>query len=123
MALVSVIIPYYRKINHIKKTLNSVFKQTFQDFEIILIYDDELKNDLKVIETLVKNNAKVKIIKNFNNIGAGASRNNGIKNSSGSIIAFLDSDDYWQPDRLEKQLKFMQDNNYNFTFCNYRKKK
>ena len=122
MALVSVIIPYYRKINHIKKTLNSVFKQTFQDFEIILIYDDELKNDLKVIETLVKNNAKVKIIDNLNNIGAGASRNTGIKNSSGSVIAFLDSDDYWEPDRLEKQLKFMQDNEYNFTFCNYRKK-
>ena len=121
MALVSVIIPYYKKIDHIEKTIQSVLDQTFEDFEIIVIYDDNIKNDLKQIEKFIKNNPKIKIINNNINLGAGISRNIGIKNSSGKIIAFLDSDDFWKPDRLEKQLNFMIKNNYKFTFCNYNK--
>ena len=121
MALVSVIIPYYKKIDFIKKTLNSVLDQTFQDFEIILIYDDVNLDDLKFIEDLIKSNPKVKLIQNKKNLGAGLSRNLGIKNSSGKIIAFLDSDDCWKSDRLEKQLNFMMDKGYKFTFCNYEK--
>ncbi len=122
MALVSVIIPYYRKINHIRKTLNSVLNQTFQNFEIVLIYDDPVLDDLKLIKDLTKGNSKIKIIKNLKNLGAGESRNVAMKNSSGDIIAFLDADDYWLPDRLEKQLHFMKKNKFKFTFCNYKKK-
>ena len=122
MALVSVIIPYFRKKSFIQKTLLSVLNQTFKDFEIILIYDDEIKEDLKLIKKIVGNNPKIKIIENNKNLGAGLSRNKGIKNSSGSIIAFLDSDDYWVPERLEKQINFMMKKNYKFTFCNYKKK-
>ena len=105
-----------------KELLLSVLNQTFQDFEIILIYDDEIKEDLKLIKKIAGNNPKIKIIENKKNLGAGLSRNKGIKNSSGSIIAFLDSDDYWVPERLEKQINFMNENNYKFTFCNYKKK-
>lgn len=122
MALVSVIIPYYRKINHIKKTLNSVLNQTFQNFEIILIYDDTVLDDLLFLEDITKGYSKIKIIKNLNNLGAGESRNIAIKNASGDIIAFLDADDYWLPNRLERQLHFMEKNKYKFTFCNYKKK-
>ena len=121
MALVSVIIPYYKKINYIKKTIQSVLNQTFEDFEIIIIYDDSKYDDLKIIENFIENHPKIKIIKNEKNFGAGISRNIGIQNSSGRIIAFLDSDDYWSPSRLEKQLKFMMQNKYDFTFCNYKK--
>ena len=85
MALVSVIIPYYKKINRISQTLDSVLKQTFQDFEIILVYDDTDNEDLEFIEKHFNNNSKIKIIKNIKNFGAGISRNIGIKNSSGSI--------------------------------------
>ena len=122
MALVSVIIPYYRKINHIKKTLNSVLNQTFQNFEIILIYDDPILDDLLFLEDITKDNSKIKIIRNSNNLGAGESRNIAMKNASGEIIAFLDADDYWLPNRLERQLHFMEKNKYKFTFCNYKKK-
>ena len=122
MAFVSVIIPYFKKKTFIERTLLSVLNQTFQDFEIILIYDDEIKEDLKLIKKIAGNNPKIKIIENKKNLGAGLSRNKGIKNSSGSIIAFLDSDDYWVPERLEKQINFMNENNYKFTFCNYKKK-
>ena len=122
MALVSVIIPYFKKRSFIEKTLESVLIQTFQDFEIILIYDDEDKDDLSFIKKLIKNNPKIKIIENVKNLGAGISRNKGIENSTGSIIAFLDADDYWFPKKLEKQINFMIEKNYKFTFCNYKKK-
>ena len=121
MPFVSIILPYYRKINYVKKTINSILNQSFKDFEIILVYDDEDLQDLHIIEGDFKNNSKIKIIKNSKNLGAGLSRNNGIKNAKGEIIAFIDSDDYWQPDKLERQTRFMQENNYHFTFCNYDK--
>ncbi len=65
MALVSVIIPYYKKINQIRQTLDSVLKQTFQDFEIILVYDDTDVDDLKFIEKSFSKNPKIKIVKNY----------------------------------------------------------
>ena len=86
-----------------------------------MIYDDEDLHDLSVIENDFKNNPKIKIIKNSKNLGAGISRNIGIKHANGEIIAFVDSDDFWLPDKLERQTKFMQENNYDFTFCNYDK--
>jgi len=122
MALVSVIIPYYKKINQISKTLNSVLAQTFQDFEIILIYDDTDIHDLVYIKESFSKNSKIKIVQNKKNYGAGMSRNIGIKHSSGSIIAFLDADDIWYSDKLEKQVKFMRENKYDFSFTNYSKK-
>ena len=122
MPFVSVIIPYYKKINYIKKTIDSVLNQTFQDFEIILVYDDNILDDLITLQEEYKKNPKIKIIKNLNNLGAGISRNIGIKHASGEIISFLDADDFWLPEKLNKQLKFMSENNYDFTFCNYEKK-
>jgi len=121
MPIVSIILPYYKKINYIKKTINSILDQSFKDFEIILIYDDENLQDLYIIEENFKKNPKIKIIRNTKNLGAGISRNIGIKHARGKIIAFVDSDDFWLPDKLDKQTKFMQKNNFDFTFCNYEK--
>ncbi len=121
MPIVSIILPYYKKINYIKKTINSILNQSFKDFEIILIYDDENLQDLYIIEQDFKKNPKIKIIKNTKNLGAGISRNIGIKHAKGKIIAFIDSDDFWLPDKLDEQTKFMEENNFDFTFCNYEK--
>ena len=121
MPVVSIILPYYKKINYIKKTINSILNQSYKDFEVILIYDDENLQDLYIIEENFKKNPKIKIIKNNKNLGAGISRNIGIKHARGKIIAFVDSDDFWFPDKLEKQTKFMEENNFDFTFCNYEK--
>ena len=123
MALVSVIIPYYKKINQINETLSSVLAQSFQDLEVILVYDDTEIRDLNIIKDKFKNNTKIKIIRNPKNLGAGISRNIGIKNSNAEYIAFLDSDDLWHHKKLEKQITFMKENNYDFTYCNYVKKK
>ncbi len=121
MPLVSVIIPYFKKINYIVDGINSVLNQSFQDFEIILIYDDLDLSDLNIIEKNFKNNKYLKIIKNDKNYGAGISRNIGIENANGQILAFLDSDDIWLPKKLEMQVKFMTENKFDFTFCNYNK--
>ena len=122
MPLVSVIIPYYKKIDYIKESINSVLRQTFKDFEIIVIYDDPELSDLSIIDKEYGENSKIKIIKNSVNFGAGLSRNIGIKKSSGRIIAFLDADDIWLPQKLEKQTNFMVKNKFDFTFCGYEKK-
>ena len=122
MSLVSIILPYYKKINYIANTLNSILNQTYQNFEIILVYDDTKLDDLLLIENDFKNNPKIKVIKNTRNLGAGISRNIGIKHSKGEIIAFIDADDLWLPNKLEKQTNFMKENNFQFTFCDYEKR-
>ena len=106
---ISVIIPYYKKRNYIKKTLTSVFKQSFKNFEILLIYDDQDLSDLYYIKKNFKS-FKLRIIINKSNIGAGYSRNVAIKHSLANYIAFLDADDYWHKDKLSLQLKFMEKN-------------
>lgn len=117
MSLVSIIIPYYKNKKFLSKTLLSVFSQTYKKFEIIIIYDDKSDDDLKFIQKIIKNfsNFKIKLIVNKDNFGAGVSRNIGIKNSQGTYIAFLDSDDIWKRHKLEKQIKFMKKNNLDFS--------
>ena len=89
MPLVSVIIPYFNKKNYIKDAVKSVLNQTFKNIEIIIIYDDENLSDYYYLIDEYKNIKNIKILKNIKNIGAGLSRNVGIKKSNGEIIAFF----------------------------------
>ena len=77
MELISIIIPYYKKKEFIAETLNSIFNQTYKNYEIIIIYDDESLNDLKYLKELVKEKNNIKILINKKNNGAGTSRNTG----------------------------------------------
>ena len=86
MDLVSVIIPYYKKKNSILKTVNSVLNQIYQNFEIIIIYDDENNNDLNFINEIKNKDNRIFIIKNKKQMGAGNSRNIGINNSKGEFM-------------------------------------
>lgn len=117
--LISVVIPYYKKKKYIKRALESVYIQTYKNFEIIIVYDDTDLSDFFYLEELLKKNCKIKIIFNKNNLGAGFSRNIGIKNSKGKMIAFLDADDYWKKNKLEYQINFMIKNKINFSFTSY----
>ena len=119
--LISIILPYYKKIKFFKKTLNSIISQTYKNFELIIIYDDADLTDYKKIKSITKNNPKIKIIINKKNLGAGLSRNIGIKVSKGEYISFIDADDLWKKNKLEKQTSFLKKNNYQFVSCNYRK--
>lgn len=108
MDLISIIIPYYNKKNFIKKTINSILNQTYKNFEILIVYDDTNKSDLKIINKIKKKDKRIRIIINQKNIGAGESRNKGIKSSRGKFIAFIDGDDLWKKNKLKEQLNFMK---------------
>ena len=128
MKLVSIIIPYYQKKKFIEQTLKSIFNQKYKYFEVLIIYDDNDKKDLPFLKTLQKKDSRIKIVINQKNIGAGMSRNRGIKLSKGTFIAFVDSDDIWHPEKLKLQLNYMIKNkalishtSYNIIDSNNRK--
>ena len=105
---ISIIIPYFKKKEFFKRTIRSLQKQSYRNFEVILIYDDNDKSDLKFINYSMKKIKNKKIIINKKNLGAGISRNIGIKKSQGKFIAFLDADDIWHKDKIKKQINFMK---------------
>ena len=117
--LVTVVIPYHKKINFINRCIKSVLNQTFQNFEIILIYDDNDFNELDHIKDLINKDSRIKLIINKKKLGAGLSRNIGIEQGKGSWIAFIDADDVWKKDKLEIQINFMKQNNLNFSHTSY----
>ena len=119
MSLVTVIIPYFKKRKYIQDTINTVVNQTYKDLEVIIIYDDTDMKDLNYLEKITKLDNRIKIIKNKNNLGAGLSRNEGIKKSSGEYIAFLDADDLWHTEKISKQIYFMKQNYSTISHTSY----
>ena len=119
MDLISVIIPYYKKKEYIISSINSVLNQTYKNLEIIIIYDDSNKEDLNLLKKIKKKDKRIKLYINKKNLGAGRSRNKGIKLSKGIFVAFLDSDDLWKKNKLKKQIFFMKKNGINASHTSY----
>lgn len=119
--LVSIIMPSYNSEKYIEATLNSVRKQTYQNWEVILVDDCSSDNTLKIVESYAYMDSRIKYYKLEKNSGAAVARNASIELANGEFFAFLDSDDLWHPEKLEKQIKFMVDNNYYFTCTSYSK--
>ena len=119
MMLVSIIIPYYKKKDYIKKTINSILKQTYKKFEIIIINDEPGELSKNILSFLKKKDSRIKIINNKKNIGAGKSRNKGINIAKGKYIAFIDSDDLWKKNKLIKQIEFMHKKNIEISHTSY----
>jgi len=117
--IVSIIIPYFKNRDYIKRTIKSVLSQNFKNYEILIIYDDTSQEDFLFIKNLKKMDKRIKVINNKKNYGAGISRNIGIKKSKGKYISFLDSDDTWNKNKLLQQIKFMEKNNYDITHTSY----
>ena len=115
--LVSIIMPSYNTGKFIKETINSVLNQTYNNWELIIV-DDCSTDDTEEIVNAIKDN-RIKFLKNSTNSGAAISRNKAIKEAKGKWIAFLDSDDLWKKEKIEKQIKFMKENNYDFSYTNY----
>ena len=117
---ISIIIPYHKKKYFFRETINSISKQTFKNFEVIVIYDDHDKSELNYVKKILNNEKFLKkLIINNKIIGAGLSRNKGIRISKGNYIAFCDADDLWDKDKLNYQLKFMKHKKIEFSHSNY----
>jgi len=117
--LVSIVTPVYNGENTISETIESVLAQTFKDFEMIIVDDISTDNTKKVIEKYAKKDKRINYYSLPKKGGASAARNYAVSKANGRYIAFLDGDDLWYPEKLEKQIKFMQDNNYYFTYTDY----
>ena len=119
MDLVSVIIPYYKKRNFVKETVDSVTNQSYDYLEILIVYDDTNVNDLEFLQEISKLDNRIRIVNNKQRLGAGFSRNKGIEQSKGKYIAFIDSDDTWAPNKLRDQIAFMKKNKYQISHTSY----
>ena len=119
MDLISVIIPYFKKKKFIEESVNSILNQSYANIEILIIYDDKDPEDLKYLNEIFTSNKKIRIIVNETNIGAGLSRNKGISMANGKYIGFLDADDYWDQEKVFKQIKFMKENNFKVSHTSY----
>lgn len=117
--LVSIITPVYNSERFIKETIESVQSQTYRNWEMILIDDCSTDLSEKIIKEFIKYDNRIKYMKLKENSGAAVARNTGLNLAKGRYIAFLDSDDMWKEEKLEKQIYFMKNNNYGFTFTSY----
>ncbi len=119
--VVSIITPSYNSSEFISETIQSVLDQTFTDWEMIIVDDCSIDNSVRVIQSFIEKDTRIKLIQLSKNSGTAIARNVAIKAARGRYIAFLDGDDFWLPDKLEKQLAFMQMNNYAFSYTSYDK--
>jgi len=119
--LVSVITPMYNSERFIEETIQSVLKQTYTNWEMLIIEDGSNDNSIEIVKKYLQANKRIKLISNEINQGAALSRNIGIAKSNGRYLAFLDSDDIWVPSKLEEQIKFMNDEKVALSFSSYEK--
>lgn len=121
LELVSIITPLYNAEKYIISTIQSIQAQSYKNWEMIIIDDLSTDNSSGIVEKYINKDKKIKLIKLRKNCGGAVARNRGIKEAKGKYIAFLDSDDLWHPQKLEKQVKFMEKNSFNFTYTQYEK--
>lgn len=116
--LVSIVMPSYNAEKYITAAIKSIQAQTYENWELIIVDDCSKDNTLKMIESI--NEPRIRLYQNERNSGAAISRNKALREAKGRWIAFLDSDDIWHPEKLERQLAFMEKTGYAFTFTDYR---
>ena len=116
---VSIITPSFNSEKYIGKTIESVQKQTYQNWEMIIVDDCSSDRTCNIVEEFSKIDPRVKLIRQTKNKGAGKARTYALEKSIGRFIAYLDADDIWKPDKLEKQVDFMKKHNYGFSCSSY----
>lgn len=117
--LVSIIMPSYNCGDYVEKTIRSVQAQTYQNWEIIFMDDCSTDDTVRFVTKLREKDSRIRLFQNKFNSGAAVSRNRALREAKGRWIAFLDSDDLWEPTKLEKQVKFMVENGYAFSYTGY----
>ena len=117
--LVSIITPAYNAAAYIAETIESVLAQTYTNWEMLIVNDCSKDNTAEIVQSYAEKDKRIKLINLKQNSGAAIARNTAIQNAKGRYIAFLDSDDLWKKEKLQKQIEFMQKNGYAFTFHNF----
>ena len=119
--LVSIIVPVYNSEAYLAETLDSVRRQTYCNWELLLVDDCSTDASAEIIQTYMEQDDRIRYIPLTTNSGAAVARNTGLQASKGRYIAYLDADDLWYPRKLERQLAFLQENNVYFSCCAYDK--
>ena len=115
---VDVILPNYNKGKYLKEAINSVIEQTYRNWNLYIIDDNSTDNSIQIIDQFL-NLKNIKVIKLYKNKGPSFCRNYAMRISKAKYISFIDSDDTWFTNKLEKQIYFMKKNNLNFTYTDY----
>ena len=115
--LVSIVVPMHNAADFIDDTIHSVLGQTYENWELILVDDASSDDTLDVVKQFA--NDKIRVISCRKNGGAAKARNRGVSAASGRYVCFLDADDLWQPDKLERQIAFMDETGAAFSYASY----
>jgi len=119
--MISIVTASYNSARFLGKTIESVLSQTYEDWELIIVDDFSSDDTVGIVEAYAELDRRIRLINLYENSGAANARNVAIEASRGKYIAFLDSDDIWLPHKLEKQISFMEENGYSFTYSFYQK--
>lgn len=114
--LVSIIVPTYNSAKYIQEAIDSVLSQTYTNWELLVTDDCSGDETISILERYVQSDNRIKLFCLKENGGAAKARNTSIRQASGRYIAFLDSDDWWYPNKLQKQLEFMSTHHYEFIY-------
>lgn len=117
--LVSVIMPSYNSEKHISEAIRSVQSQTFRDWELLVTDDCSIDSTRDVVAKIAEEDFRVKLLLLDRNAGAAFARNHSLSYARGRYVAYLDSDDLWHPEKLERQIEFMRSHNAAFSCCSY----
>ena len=117
MVKASIIMPVFNAVHYIDNAIESIINQSYKNFELIIVDDCSSDNTDEIVTSFSE--PRIKFFKNKINSGAAVSRNRALREAKGRWIAFLDSDDLWRIDKLEKQIGFMEKNGYHFSYTNY----
>lgn len=116
---ISIVVPVYNSEQYIEETIQCVLKQTYADWEVIFVDDASKDKSVAVIEKYLKEDKRMHLYQNSENRGPAYTRNRGIKKAQGRYLAYLDADDLWDADKLEKQIRFMRQKGCAFSFTGY----
>jgi glycosyltransferase involved in cell wall biosynthesis len=117
--MISIITPSYNSEQFISQTIKSVLCQTYTNWEMIIVDDRSTDNSVQIVEKYIQNDSRIKLIKLEKNSGPAIARNKAIEEAKGRYIAFLDADDLWLPEKLDRQIIFMHKNSLSFTYSSY----
>lgn len=116
---VTVVTPTWNSAKYIRETIKSVQNQTYTNWEMVIVDDCSTDNTVNIIKEIAKTDSRIHLIEQKQNQGAAVARNVAVQNGTGRYVAYLDSDDLWKPEKLEKQVRFMQDKDCVFSCTSY----